>query len=796
VSARPSGDSATARQKFFASFFQKRSSFFLLFLSLSAFAQNPAVTISIDATKGRHAISPLIYGVAFGTASDLVLLNAPLNREGGDSTSTYSWRANALNLAADYYFESYPQAGGGTAGAYVDGIIAGNAQAGARSLVTVPMIGWVAKLGPDRARLPSFSIGKYGPECASYNGQSGTDPYFPDAGIGVETNCQTFITGNSPDDAYVRDSTGNEEDWVKHLVAKWGGAAGTGPSYYLTDNESSIWFVVHRDVHPIGPHATEIRDDVIRTSAFVKAIDPAAQVVGPEEYGWFGYFYSGYDQQYLELNGFNLAAPDRTKVMGGMDYIPWLLSQWKAAGHPIDVLSVHFYPGCGEFGNATGEDDYNLQILRNASTRQLWDPTYTPPCYPSTPVMLIPRLQGWISSYYYPNTPVAITEYNWGDEDNINGATTQADIFGIFGAYGVQLGTRWTVPYRPLPSGNSFAKSQTPTFKAMQIYRNYDGHNSGFGDTAIQATFSSSPDDLTAYAAIRTLDGAMTIMVINKDLSGSTPVSIGIGGFSAGGPAAVYQLTGSDAIAALPAVKLAAGGVSLTVPAQSVTLLVVPAEGAKSVAPPTATMRVDPAQTYAPAPGGSFSFPVHFVGAGAAHDGGTIVSEFWDFGDGSFATGTRPTHSYTGYGNFNATLTVRDSLGLAGTITKSVSVQPPPQAGIACTATFADTADYGSSFLGNVLITNTGSQTVNGWVVTWNWPGNQMLAPPFSENLWNASGSQTETSVSALSAGSIAPGGTANPNFFALYIGSNPSPTKFYLNGTPCSLVPAASGRK
>ena len=311
----------------------------------------------------------------------------------------------------------------------------------------------------------------------------------------------------------------------------------------------------------------------------------------------------------------------------------------------------------------------------------------------------------------------------------------------------------------------------------------------------MQATFSSSPDDLTAYAAVRALDGALTIMVINKDLAGSTPVSIAIGGFSAGGTAAVYQLTGSDTIAVLPAVKLAAGAASLTVPAQSITLLVVPAQAGKSMTPPTATMRVEPAQTYAPAPGASFNFPVHFVGAAAAHDGGTIVSEFWDFGDGTYATGAHPTHTYAGYGNFNATLTVRDSLGLAGTITKSVAVQPQPQSGVACTATFADTNDYGSSFLGNVLITNTGSQAVKGWIVTWNWPGNQMLAPPFSQSLWNASGSQTETSVSALSAGTIAPGGTANPSFYALYIGGNPAPAQFYLNGTACSLV-AETGKK
>ena len=58
----------------------------------------------------------------------------------------------------------------------------------------------------------------------------------------------------------------------------------------------------------------------------------------------------------------------------------------------------------------------------------------------------------------------AITEYNWGAEGHINGATTQADILGIFGREGLDLATRWTTP-----------DPSTPTYKAMKMYRNYDG---------------------------------------------------------------------------------------------------------------------------------------------------------------------------------------------------------------------------------------------------------------------------------------------------------------------------------
>ena len=56
----------------------------------------------------------------------------------------------------------------------------------------------------------------------------------------------------------------------------------------------------------------------------------------------------------------------------------------------------------------------------------------------------IPTLKSWVSQYC-PGLQVGITEYNWGDEANLNGATTQADVLGIYGREGVDLASRWGV---------------------------------------------------------------------------------------------------------------------------------------------------------------------------------------------------------------------------------------------------------------------------------------------------------------------------------------------------------------
>src|ERR1051326_183753 len=116
--------------------------------------------------------------------------------------------------------------------------------------------------------------------------------------------------------------------------------------------------------------------------------------------------------------------------------------------------------------------------------------------------MFIPRLRSWVNTYYAAGTPIGITEYNWGAESHINGATTQADILGIFGREGLDMATRWTAP-----------NSSTPTYQAIKIFRNYDGNRSTFGDTSVAAA-APNPDNLSAFASLRSSDGALTVMVI------------------------------------------------------------------------------------------------------------------------------------------------------------------------------------------------------------------------------------------------------------------------------------------
>ena len=514
---------------------------------------NIAVTIAVDAAANRRTINPQIYGTAYATTAQLLDLNAPLNRQGGNNTTRYNWQLNADNRANDFYFESIPFAD--TPGEVGDTFVQNSKNANAQPMLTVPIIDWIAKVGANRTKLASFSIAKYG-------AQTGSDAmYFPDAGNGIAVSGQN-ITGNDPNDANVPNSVAFEQTWLQHLIGRWGNSANGGVRYYLLDNEPSIWFSTHRDVRPTGANMEEMFGKMRDYSLMIKNQDANAQTLGPEEWGWGGYLYSGYDLQYAPTH--NYTYPDRA-AHGNLDYVAWLLQQFKADEQTrgrrlLDVFTLHYYPQGGEFGDDVSSA---MQARRNRSTRSLWDANYTDESWINDKVQLVPRMKNWVASYY-PNTKIGLTEYNWGAENHINGATTQADIDGILGREGMDLATRWTTP-----------DTATPTFKAMKMYRNYDGNNSGFGDVSVKATVPN-PDEVSAFAASRSSDNALTVMVVNKSV-GTATTTINLSNFNGIATAQVWQLTAANQITHSADVSAANNMINATLPAQSITLFVVAA---------------------------------------------------------------------------------------------------------------------------------------------------------------------------------------------------------------------------
>lgn len=529
------------------------SMFCLCIAAAGAMAQSP-VNIQIDATAKRHPISPLIYGVAFASADQLKALNSPLNRSGGNATSCYNWKLNASNRANDWYFESIAEKGEAP-GEAADSFIGDSKAGGAQAMITVPLIDYIAKLGPNRASLGAYSVAKYGP-------QQKTDPWHADFGNGVKPDGTNIIS--DPNDAYTPNSPEFQKGWVEHLKEKWGAAKAGGVDWYLMDNEMALWNSTHRAARPKGLTMDEERDLILKYADMVKSVDPDAKVLAPEEWGWTGYIYSASDSAYGAAHNWKGPYPDRT-AHNDMDIMPWLLDAIRkhdiaARKRSLDVFTLHIYPQGGD-----GGDDVSpkIQELRNRSTRTLWDPNYKDESWINDKVQLIPRMKKWVADNY-PGTKIGITEYNWGAEKHISGALAQADLLGIFGREGLDIATRWTCP------GND-----TQVFHAMQMYRNYDGKHSSFGDISVSCTVPD-PDKLSAFAALRNTDKALTIMTLNKSTESAT-IRFTLEGFKSGPAAQRWQLTSANAIAHTAHVPLANGVLNVILPAQSITLYVLPA---------------------------------------------------------------------------------------------------------------------------------------------------------------------------------------------------------------------------
>ncbi len=609
-----------------------------------AVAAGPPLTV--DASDKLHAISPDIYGMnAFmldpKTAQET---NATVIRWGGNNTSRYNYKLNTTNADADYYFENdsgvadmMPNPTGSSS---LSQLIATDDSLGVTTLATMPMLGWVSN---DKIGACSFPASTY-PGQVSYNGSCGNGVY-PDGTQGCTNSngCNIFGDASTPAITSIADpppattqaalptpsqaTTAWAEStwaggWVESILKADGPAnpasgTGQGVSIWDLDNEPAWWDLNHRDVHPKPSTYDEVTFGGISTALAIKKVDPTALVSGPIIDYWWNYFYSKKDIESGWSSGpcyQPWSNPVDREAHGGVAMIPYYLQQFRAAQATygirlLDYLDIHAYVANDASGNSLGLTDAGdaaEQQARLNSTRALWDPTYTNKDFPqpnyvtdsnytsscNVPLeapQIVTRLNNWVTNNY-PGTKTAIDEYNFGGLESINGALTQADVLGIFGQYGLDLATLWPT--------NQYT-TQVPGNMAFEIYRNYDGSKSTFGDEALAScsggtagsctpggTDESGQGQLSVYGAARTSDGAITVVVVNKTF-GDLTSSLSLDHVTATGKAQVYQYSAADLTKIVPETDVAvtppASGsttstIAYTFPASSITLFVIPTQ--------------------------------------------------------------------------------------------------------------------------------------------------------------------------------------------------------------------------
>jgi hypothetical protein len=418
-----------------------------------------------------HEISPLIYGVAVpGDLPGAVAeTGATVVRWGGNAVSLYDPIGRATNAGIDWFFENRD---GGDAVAWMDAVRA----TGARPAFTLPALDWVAA---DTTGC-GFPEDLFGP-------QQRVDPYGRDCGNGLDPEGNPIAPGDPG--RYAR-------PWDVEQAAAWMDTVPVPPDITFVGNEIDIAGSTHRDVHPAPTTYEEQRDRFLAFGTAVKTAWPETTLAGPSSCCWWYYWNSAAGQ------------PDKD-AHGGEDFLPWFLAEVAAADardglRRLDVLDVHYYPD-GVFNDATDEA---TRARRLRSTRSLWDPTYRDEGWigadqwaterqpDRNTVMLLPRLRALLDRAY-PGTGLGVTEWNFGAERDLSGGLAVADVLGIFGREGLDLATYWTSP-----------PAASPAAAAFGLYAAFGTHSvpvDGF-----------DPDRLGVFAA-RTDDGALTVIIVNKD---------------------------------------------------------------------------------------------------------------------------------------------------------------------------------------------------------------------------------------------------------------------------------------
>ncbi|MEG4802618.1 glycoside hydrolase family 44 protein [Microcoleus sp. ARI1-B5] len=520
----------------------------------NSIAQTSSLALSVDVTADRHSISPDIYGLN-DYALDPALakeLRIPVERWGANHTSRYNWLVDSSNSGDDFFFVGGGDNKNPVPGDSIDKIVKTNRSNGSKSIVTIPIIGYVNKL----------SIWNCGFRVSKYGAQEKTNPYiFPEGdkcGNGKRPD-GTLITDNNRLDVSIVSDPAFQKAWVQHLVKTHGTAESGGVQIYQMDNEPSGWGNTHRDVHPEPTSYDELRDRTYQYASMVKAVDSTALVLGPSDFGWPVYVDSG-------VKG------DREKH-GGVWFARWYLQQMRAYEQQkgvriLDYFDEHYYPVVDDLCLANcPAGDAKTQAARLRSTRSLWDSTYTDESWigkSNPPLTIIPRFREWVKQDY-PGTKVAITEYNWGGLESINGALAQADILGIFGREQLDLATLWGPP-----------KSSEPGAYAFRIYMNYDGKGGKYGDTWVRS-HSTDQGLLSIYGAQRTGDGALTLVIINKTTKNLSS-NLSLKGFNPAATAQVYTYSEANlrAIVRQSDLGVSAAGFRATYPANSITLVAIP----------------------------------------------------------------------------------------------------------------------------------------------------------------------------------------------------------------------------
>ena len=474
---------------------------------ISSWGQN-SITSNLNFDK-VNPISPYIYGFNQDHQEVTDNENWSIRRLGGNRLTVFNWENGASNSGHDnpqYTNDNripslvgVPWADKDKAGEAYRFFHQENKTANIESILTLPILGWVA---------------------ADKNGSNLTNP--PSSRwdeLVFEKGSSFSLSPNLTDGKVYLDESYN------FLLDKFGNSSTVnGVKYIALDNEPALWDNTHPLIQPNPPTITEYVSKLIAAAKIVKTMDPNVKIIVGEFAGINIYDFSN--------------ATDWPTLGAGYDWFPsFLLDTLKKAsddfGMPlVDVFSFHYYPqhkidANGNFSGAgtkvlssTQTTDVIRETRMNFS-RSLWDETYIEPSWLTSSKlggesnMILKRLQGSIDTYF-PDVKIMIGEFDYGHDTDISHGIGLADFLGVACQYEVDIATRWDLNPN---NGVTFTNS------AYQLFRNYDGLNSGFGSHAVFSEFDNKNSG-SIWASLNETKNELHLIILNKDASSELDFTI------------------------------------------------------------------------------------------------------------------------------------------------------------------------------------------------------------------------------------------------------------------------------
>jgi hypothetical protein len=252
------------------------------------------------------------------------------------------------------------------------------------------------------------------------------------------------------------------------------------------------------------------------------------------------------------------------------------------------------------------------------------------------------------------------------------------------------------------------------------------------GAVRIGTTSSNSALELSAY---KNPDGSVAVVVLNTGTSADTAgYSLSGTGITSGTAVPVLTNASNDA-ATQASIGVTGSSFTATVPARSLETFVITGGGA----------------TTSPSASASAS----------------------------------PSASASASASPSASPSASASASASPSSSPSASASSTPTGGASCTVQYSTTSQWTGGFNANVVITNNGSSTINGWKLTYTFPGDQKIT-----DAWNATTTQSGEAVTAANESynaTISPGGNTSFGFQGTWTNSDAAPTAFSLNGVACA---------